>query len=177
MMRWLGGHEHPQSRRHRDHVAAFTARSTSRSQPGSTVRSGERHLADVRVRGKGIHEGRNHDAVMRIGGEAPRRRAHSKPRLKGHSPISGCRHLGSSSAAQHQHRPTCRNSLLLPAGNLLGSRTKEQTCRRLAGGHSRQSAMRSLRANATIMVLRAPPRASAVRLRYHFGQRAVLLMQ
>src|SRR5271166_2018430 len=26
----------------------------------------------------------NHDAVIRIGGEAPGRRAHSKPRLKGH---------------------------------------------------------------------------------------------
>jgi hypothetical protein len=32
---------------------------------------------------------------------------------------------------------------------------------------SRQSAIRSLRASATIMVLRVPPRASAVRLRYH----------
>ena len=32
---------------------------------------------------------------------------------------------------------------------------------------SRQSAMRSFRASATIMVLRVPPRASAVRFRYH----------
>jgi len=32
---------------------------------------------------------------------------------------------------------------------------------------SRHNAMRSLRANATIMVLRVPPRASAVRARYH----------
>ena len=47
-------------------------------------------------------EDRNHDAVMRIGGEAPRRRAHSKPRCKDHSPTSGCRHLGSSAAARHQ---------------------------------------------------------------------------
>jgi hypothetical protein len=39
-------------------------------------------------------EDRNHDAVMRIGGEAPRRRVHSKPRYKDHSPTSGCRHLG-----------------------------------------------------------------------------------
>jgi hypothetical protein len=31
-----------------------------------------------------ILEDRNHDAVVRIGGEAPRRRAHSKPRLEGH---------------------------------------------------------------------------------------------
>jgi hypothetical protein len=47
-------------------------------------------------------EDRNHDAVMRIGGEAPRRRAHSKPRYKDHSPTSGCRHLGSSAAARHR---------------------------------------------------------------------------
>jgi hypothetical protein len=33
---------------------------------------------------RSIREDRNHDAVMRIGGEAPRRRAHSKPRLKDH---------------------------------------------------------------------------------------------
>jgi hypothetical protein len=32
---------------------------------------------------------------------------------------------------------------------------------------SRQSAIRSFRASATIMVLRVPPRASAVRFRYH----------
>jgi len=48
-----------------------------------------------------IREDRNHDAVMRIGGEAPRRRAHSKPRCKDHSPTSGCRHLGPSAAARH----------------------------------------------------------------------------
>ena len=47
-------------------------------------------------------EDRNHDAVMRIGGEAPRRRAHSKPRREGHSPTSGCRCLGPSSAAERQ---------------------------------------------------------------------------
>jgi hypothetical protein len=87
---------------------------------------------------------------------------------KRHSPISGCRHLGSSSAAQHQHETDLQK--LIPA-------CPQATCQvaarssRPAGASpvvtSRQSAMRSLRANATIMVLRAPPRASAVRLRYH----------
>src|SRR5256885_13167504 len=33
---------------------------------------------------RSIREDRNHDAVMRIGGEAPRRRALSKPRLEDH---------------------------------------------------------------------------------------------
>src|SRR5207245_4165685 len=32
----FAGHQHPQARRNRDHVAAFTARSTSLSQPRST---------------------------------------------------------------------------------------------------------------------------------------------
>jgi hypothetical protein len=33
---------------------------------------------------RSVHEDHDHDAVMRIGGEAPRRRAHSKPRLIDH---------------------------------------------------------------------------------------------
>ena len=39
----------------------------------------------------------------------------------------------------------------------------------------RQSAMTSLRASATIIVLRVPLRLSAVRARYHNAQRALLL--
>lgn len=107
-------------------------------------------------------EGRNHDAVMRIGGEAPRGRAHSKPRYKDHSPTSGCRHLGSSAATRHRY----------------GARLQQLSCPYAAGRSSRptavspvvtsrHSAMRSLRASATIIVLRVPPRASEVRFRYH----------
>jgi hypothetical protein len=40
---------------------------------------------------------------------------------------------------------------------------------------NRQSAMTSLRASATIIVLRVPLRLSAVQARYHNAQRAVLL--
>ena len=44
-----------------------------------------------------IREDRNHDAVVRIGGEAPRRRAHSKPRLEDHVQyrvaVTSARHL------------------------------------------------------------------------------------
>jgi type IV secretion system protein TrbF len=46
-------------------------------------------------------EDRNHDAVMRIGGEAPRRRAHSKPRCKDHSP-----HRVAATSASPFYQPT-----------------------------------------------------------------------
>jgi hypothetical protein len=53
----------------------------------ATIPRGARHQAQnfapqtcIRL----IREDRNHDAVMRIGGEAPGRRAHSKPRLEDH---------------------------------------------------------------------------------------------
>jgi hypothetical protein len=45
----------------------------------------------------------NHDAVLRIGGEAPGRRAHSKSRRARPCAISGCRHLGSSSAVNDKY--------------------------------------------------------------------------
>ena len=44
--------------------------------------------------------GPNHDAAVRIGGEAPGRRAHSLRRLRGPCLIPGHRHLGPSSAAR-----------------------------------------------------------------------------
>jgi hypothetical protein len=43
----------------------------------------------------------NHDAAMRIGGEAPRRRAHSVPRRWQPLSPSGHRHLGSLSTVRH----------------------------------------------------------------------------
>jgi hypothetical protein len=51
----------------------------------------------------------DHDAVIRIGGEAPGRRAHSKPRRARPCPTSGFRHLGSSSAVR-QHWRTAETS-------------------------------------------------------------------
>jgi hypothetical protein len=83
---------------------------------------------------RSIREDRNHDAVMRIGGETPRRRAYSKPRLNGHSPLY---RVAATSDRGLQfginRRPTCSNSYqsCLPAGNRSGW-TKEETCRRLA---------------------------------------------
>ena len=107
----------------------------------------------------------SHDAVMRIGGEAPRRRAHSNPRRNGHvqSRVAATsdRYLwpGSSCRARLQKRSslTCRHATARRA--------------RLSGISPtvarRQSAIKILRASATIRVLRVPRGASAVRARYH----------
>jgi len=109
---------------------------------------------------RSIREDRDHDAIMRISGEAPRRRAHSKPRLKDHSPTSGCRHLGPSSAARYQQEgdlqepsSACPQTICQTAGR----RSKPAGASPVVT--SRQSAIRSLRASATIMVFRVPLRA------------------
>ena len=97
----------------------------------ATIPRGARHRARVARHELvfGRPKGRYHDAVMRIGGEAPRRRAHSKPRREGHSPISGCRCLGPSSAAERQ----C-DARLQQTQWRLRRRAKLQTRRRLARG-------------------------------------------
>ena len=115
-----------------------------------------------------IREDPDHDAVMRIGGEAPGRRAHSKPRRSGHvqyrvAATSG-RHLQSgdkyASGLQKLNCPCPRACHHGAARRTRPSDTSPVVA-------SRQSAIRSLRASATIMVLRVAPRASAVRSRYH----------
>ena len=80
------------------------SRSFSSVSTTTTLPRGARHRARFARHELvfGRPKGRYHDAVMRIGGEAPRRRAHSKPRREGHSPIAGCRCLGPSSAAERQ---------------------------------------------------------------------------
>jgi hypothetical protein len=133
-----------------------------------TIPRGARHQA--RVRAANLYSvdlrGSDHDAVMRIGSEAPRRRAHSKPRLKDHSAISGCHHLGSSFAAQPYIEAELQDALLgLHLCQTAGRSRRPADASPVVT--SRHSAMRSLRASATIMVLCAPPRASAVRRRYH----------
>jgi hypothetical protein len=85
---------------------------------------------------RSIREDRNHDAVMRIGGEAPRQRAHSKPRLKDHVQgrvaATSVRHLQLAT----NRRVSCRIfSRSLPAGKPSRCWAKEQTCPHLPGGH------------------------------------------
>ena len=112
----------------------------------------------------------NHDAVIRIGGEAPGRRAHSKPRHKGHVQYrvaaTSDRHLQSviSTLAdcRNRNRPCPQTGLHAAARRARPSGTSPVVA-------SRHSTIRSLRASATIMVLRVTPRASAVRARYHLA--------
>ena len=113
--------------------------------------------------------GPNHDAAVRIGGEAPGRRAHSRRRLCGPCMMSDHRHLGSSSVSRPSNLGGRRNwsfdFSFWAAAHAAGRRTTP------SGGclvvTSRHNAMSNFLANATIMVLRVLPRASAVRSRYH----------
>jgi hypothetical protein len=74
--------------------------------PGTTIRgepaSGRDASRHTLVFGGSVPD-RNHDAAMRIGGEAPGRRAHSVPRHRQPLSPSGHRHLGSSSTVRHGH--------------------------------------------------------------------------
>ena len=105
---------------------------------------------------------RNHDAVMRIGGVAPGRRAHSSQRLGSHGLASGYRHLGSSSEAPRMGRQGSYPVVLFRALAHEAGR-KTTPCGTSPVATRRQRAMRSLRASATIIVLRVLPRPSAVR--------------
>jgi hypothetical protein len=82
--------------------------------------------------------------------------------------LSGGRHLGSSSAGQGQSdtdRPKLSQEGLRASCQAVERRSRPAGASPVVA--RRQSTMRSLRASATTMVLRVPPRASAVRLRYH----------
>src|SRR3974390_1309030 len=104
----------------------------------------------------------NHDAVMRIGSEAPKRRTHSSNR---HESQGACR----ESATSNRHRyPIIRAETVRVSSASSTHCAGRQTtpsgttpCRT-----NRHRAISSLRAKATIMGLRAP-RAFSVRARYH----------
>src|SRR5262245_1993518 len=99
---------------------------------------------------------------MRIGGEAPRRRTHSRKRWQTPWPASGGRHLGSSSEADDIF-VRFRETLPIPshaARNMTPPGTSPVVTRR-------HKAISSLRARATISVLRFLP-ALSVRVRYHW---------
>ena len=135
---------------------------------GTTMSRGARCQGSSRCRNLVFGEScdPNHDACMRIGGEAPRRRTHSVERHQSHGetrdPATSNRHrrpvasvwtgpkLSGVLSARSLH---CAERRATPSGTT-PSRTK---C---------QSAISSLRARATIMVLREP-RAFSVRARYH----------
>jgi hypothetical protein len=112
---------------------------------------------------RSVQADQDHDAVMRISGEAPKRWAQSPMRHQSH--VRG----RVTTTSVRRQPPT--------AATLVGAETI-RSCLPQAAGRSttpssgsplltkRQSAINSLRARATIMVLRVAPRASAVRARY-----------
>jgi hypothetical protein len=103
----------------------------------------------------------NHDADMRIGSEAPRRRTHSSSRHNSHESHSGPRHLEPSSAIYHKRNAWAENCVLLRLSVYCAGCTGTTPSRT-----RRHKAIRSLRAKATIMVLRVA-RAFSVRARNH----------
>ncbi len=112
---------------------------------------------------------------MRIGSEAPGRRAHSVRRHEGH----GNYRVAATSDRQARAREAARVAGRV-SGPRVGTGAHRAGCRRMPAGTSpvvtmRHKAIRSLRASATIMVLRAPLRPPSVRARYHLRQRAILL--
>jgi hypothetical protein len=107
--------------------------------------------------------GPDHDAVMRISGEAPGRRAHSRKRCRHHAM------LRATANSDRQRRPARSCS---PGSEGLSAFSFHAARKTTPAGTSpvvtmRHSAISSFLARATIRVLRVPPRASAVRARYH----------
>ena len=116
--------------------------------------------------------GRNdpdHDAVLRIGSEAPRRRAHSAQRHESH----GFRGTPPPRTVIGDPSPWCGSRRSCQAIGDVHSIARVHYAARMAtpsgttpSRTSRHNAIRSLRASATIMVLRAFG-ACSVRRRYH----------
>jgi len=104
----------------------------------------------------------HHDAVMRIGGEAPR----GGPTLNRGAKAIVQRRVAAASGRrlQVEHRRDARLQQL-SIGYAAGRSSRPAGISPVVA--NRHNTMRSLRASATIIVLRAPPRASTVRLRYH----------
>jgi hypothetical protein len=112
----------------------------------------------------------DHDAVMRIGGEAPGGgpilsvgiNCQFRIRL----PATSDRQFGSRAESQRERRMVL-SGMLVPVSSFQNAGRKTTPSSGSPVVTKRQSAMISLRASATIMVLRVPLRLSAVRARYH----------
>jgi hypothetical protein len=113
----------------------------------------------------------DHDAVMRIGGEAPGGGAilsvGIKCQVRMRLPATSDRQFGSRAESQRERRKwwlvvcSFRSSSFQDAGRKTTPSSGSPAVTK------RQSAMINLRASATIIVLRVPLRLSAVRARYH----------
>ena len=110
--------------------------------------------------------GPDHDAVMRIGGEAPRRRTHSRNRCQHHGLLrvtaTSDRHrMPTKSCSSGSESLSCLSSPPHAARNTTPAGTSPVVTRR-------HRAISNFRARATIIVLRFLPPLS-VRERYHWA--------
>ncbi len=120
----------------------MTADKKIRGEPAMTWRSCRHNLVFGGC-SRFFREHPNHDAAVRISGEAPRRRAHSLPRHERPWATAGHRHLGSSwrciAPKPMSAEPMQVSSARLPAIPVrpMGSSRRPQlgTRRHLAGGH------------------------------------------
>ena len=112
----------------------------------------------------------DHDAVMRIGGEAPGGgpilSVGLKCQVRIRFPATSDRQFGSRAVKQRERR-TVLSAMLVPVKPFQDAGRKTTPSSGSPVVTKRQSAMTSLRASATIIVLRVPLRLSAVRARYH----------
>ena len=112
----------------------------------------------------------DHDAVMRIGGEAPGGgpilSVGIKCQVRIRRPATSDRQFGSRAERQRERRMVL-SGMLVPVSSFQNAGRKTTPSSGSPVVTKRQSAMISLRASATIMVLRVPLRLSAVRARYH----------
>ena len=114
----------------------------------------------------------DHDAVMRIGGEAPGGgtilSVGIKCQVRIRLPATSDRQFGSRAESQRERRNGAEwYACSGPVSSFQNAGRKTTPSSGSPVVTKRQSAMISLRASATIMVLRVPLRLSAVRARYH----------
>src|SRR4249920_289729 len=110
----------------------------------------------------------NHDAVMRIGSETPKRQTHSSNRHEGQGT---CRESATSNHHRPRHKRTDKAKTVgVPSTSSIHcAGRKTMPSGTTPSCTSRNRAIRSLRAKATIMVLRVP-RAFSARARTHFAK-------
>src|SRR5947207_8985511 len=112
----------------------------------------------------------DHDAVMRIGGEAPGGgpilSVGIKCQVRIRLPATSDRQFGSRAESQRERRMVL-SGMLVPVSPFQDAGRKTTPSSGSPVVTKRQSAMISLRASATIIVLRVPIRLSVVRARYH----------
>src|SRR5246127_4662055 len=137
------------------------------------IRGGARHRPQKTAAQpciRSIREDRNHDAVMRIAGEAREQRAHPAQR-----PWKPWFTVGSPPPRIHRQtlvRTAKPLALLFLSFRTVahGTGRRPTPCGTWPVVARRQRAISSLRASATIMVLRVPPRPSAVRAVNHWAR-------